>query len=73
MNLGGEWVVKCGGGGTDSLSLSTNCRTTLLPPFLDKGQPLFCYLSVYSPLLSWIPKDSPLQSSLNDQFPTLNI
>ena len=27
-----------GGGGTDSLSLGTNCETTA--PFLDKGQPL---------------------------------
>ena len=52
---------RTGGGGTDSLSLSTNCETTA--PFLDKGQPLFCYLQIYSPLFSWITKHSPLKSA----------
>ena len=57
MGGGGEWR-------TDSLSLGNNCQTTA-PHFLDKGQPLFCYLQIYSPLFSWMSKDSPLKSTLS--------
>ena len=53
-----------GGGATDSLSLGTNCET----PFLDKGQPPFCYLQIYSPLFSLMLKDISLKSTLNDEL-----
>ena len=65
-------TYRPGGGGTDSLSLSTNCETTA-PPYLDKGQPLFCYLQIYSPLFSWVPKDSPWKSTMNNESSILNI
>ena len=62
---------EAGGGGTKSLSLGTNCETAA--PFLEKIQPLVCYLQICSPLFSWMPKDSSLKSTLNDEFSILDI
>ena len=32
-----------------------------------------CHLQIYSPLCSWIPKNSPLKSALNGEFSALHI
>ena len=61
-----------GGGVTDSLSLGI-ATAKLQPPLLDKRQPLFCYLQIYSPLFSYMTRDNSLKSTLNDEFSILNI
>ena len=43
------------------------------PPYLDKEQPLLCYPQIYSPLFSWVPKDSPWRSTVNDEFSILHL
>ena len=69
FEIGNKW--KCrgysgGGGGTDSLSLGTNCETAAPPPppplvpFFFKGQPLV----LLSRVLSWILKNSPSKSAV---------
>ena len=51
---------------------STNCEPTA-PPFLKKDSPWFCHLQIYSPLFSWIPKNSPLKSAIRGEFSVLHI
>ena len=62
MILGMYGLNPGGGGGTDSLS----------PPFLTKDSPWFCHLQIYSPLFSWIRKNSPLKSVLSGEFSVLH-
>ena len=42
------------------------------PHFLTKDSPWFCHLQMYSPLFSWIPKNSPLKSLLSGEFSVLH-
>ena len=46
-----------GGGGTDSLSLGTNCETTA-PLFGHRQPPVLTFLK-FTALFSWMPNDSP--------------
>ena len=56
-----------GGGGHWLFEVGYQLRN-YSPPFLTKDMPWFCYLQIYSPLFSWIPKNSPLKSALSGNF-----